>query len=388
MAVASSSLADAGAASAGAAASSSSSLARVGAASPVGAAESVAAPVRAQRGRRTQIALVGLGLAAAAGAVIAMTATRGAEVARDADRASPVAVRAGSPRSASGAGSAAAPPSIAQSPPVVTPPSPHAAAPGRPSSSGGGTIGDLATSPKPAPASGKRPGDATAAKKGSGRAKSSSDLFGDSWGGAVPVESKRPAERAATRLEPPPASKLPGKTAVPRREPPPAKAADPTENQGAARPSSDGPGAGGSGGTPRDGKASDGASTATGAFQTGSGSGSASEPSLDELLGERSTAAPEPKAPRLERTSLSADDFKRGMAAVDARARACFAGTQGLASLRLTVAPSGRVASATVSGMFAGSPVGACVERAVRAAKFPPWDGRPQRFSYSYLLSD
>ena len=30
----------------------------------------------------------------------------------------------------------------------------------------------------------------------------------------------------------------------------------------------------------------------------------------------------------------------------------------------------------------------ACVEAAVKSATFPPWDGRPQSFNYSYMLSD
>jgi hypothetical protein len=119
----------------------------------------------------------------------------------------------------------------------------------------------------------------------------------------------------------------------------------------------------------------------------GSGSGSAQVP-LDQLIGESSSAKPAPVKAKLERTSLSTDDIKRGMAAVARKAQACFAGTQGLAPVRLTVAPSGRVTKATVTGMFAASPTGACVERAVRAARFPPWDGGPQSFNYNYLLAD
>jgi hypothetical protein len=56
--------------------------------------------------------------------------------------------------------------------------------------------------------------------------------------------------------------------------------------------------------------------------------------------------------------------------------------------VRLAVAPSGQVEKAVVTGPFAGTPVGACVERAVRSAAFPTWDGAPQSFNYSYLLSD
>ncbi|HMG21880.1 MAG TPA: hypothetical protein VK607_11200, partial [Kofleriaceae bacterium] len=111
-----------------------------------------------------------------------------------------------------------------------------------------------------------------------------------------------------------------------------------------------------------------------------------SEP-LDPLIGEVG-AKSKLGRPRLDRTSLSADDIKRGMAAVAGEAQRCYAGTQGQALLRLTVAPSGVVQAVTVTGAFAGTPVAGCVERAVRAARFPPWGGRPQSFGYSYLLSD
>jgi hypothetical protein len=85
-------------------------------------------------------------------------------------------------------------------------------------------------------------------------------------------------------------------------------------------------------------------------------------------------------------TGPSRDDVERGMTAVGAEVRACFDGTAGVASVRLSVAPSGRVERVTVSGPFAGTPVGACVERAVRTATFPPWHGAPKSFDYRYLL--
>jgi hypothetical protein len=119
----------------------------------------------------------------------------------------------------------------------------------------------------------------------------------------------------------------------------------------------------------------------------GSGAGSAGDPAFDALLQEAGVHEP-PRKPKLDRTSLSGDDIKRGMTAVEPRARACFAGTAGLASVRLAVAPSGQVQKVTVTGPFAGTAVGACVARAVQAAVFPAWDGAPQSFGYSYLLSE
>jgi predicted Zn finger-like uncharacterized protein len=47
----------------------------------------------------------------------------------------------------------------------------------------------------------------------------------------------------------------------------------------------------------------------------------------------------------------------------------------GMAMVNVVIGKSGRVSSATVSGKFAGTPTGSCVERAVKSASFPPSDG-------------
>lgn len=113
------------------------------------------------------------------------------------------------------------------------------------------------------------------------------------------------------------------------------------------------------------------------------------EPDFNDLLKEAGVDQNKKvEKPKLDKSSLSAGDFKAGMGAVQARAQACYNGTQGTASVKLTVAPSGKVSRAQVTGTFAGTPVAACVEAAVRAASFPPWDGGPQSFNYSYLLSE
>jgi hypothetical protein len=161
----------------------------------------------------------------------------------------------------------------------------------------------------------------------------------------APTKTKGGAKRAGKQLDP-----------NDRPESPPAQAAQP--------------------GPPRVGGATAG---------TGAGS---DEPSFDELAREAGVTPAKPAAPRLARKSLSADDIKRGMTAVAAQAEACFTGTAGLASVRLTVLPSGKVAKVAITGPFAGTPTAACVERAVKSAAFPPWDGGPQSFGYSYLLSE
>jgi hypothetical protein len=114
------------------------------------------------------------------------------------------------------------------------------------------------------------------------------------------------------------------------------------------------------------------------------------EPSFEELLKEANI--PDKKAaddkPKLEKKSLSSADIKKGMSSVAAKAQGCYNGTQGTAAVKLVVDPSGKVSKVSVTGAFAGTPVAACVEKAVKGASFPAWDGGPQSFGYSYLLSE
>jgi hypothetical protein len=115
------------------------------------------------------------------------------------------------------------------------------------------------------------------------------------------------------------------------------------------------------------------------------------DPSLDDLLkeaGDDGQTKKGPAKPVLENKALSAEDFKHGMSAVAAKAQACYKGTQGVAQLKLTVAPSGQVSKVTVNGAFAGKPEADCLTKAVKGATFPPWDGGPQTIGYSYLLSE
>ena len=116
--------------------------------------------------------------------------------------------------------------------------------------------------------------------------------------------------------------------------------------------------------------------------------GGEGEPSFDALLKEAGVGEAKKDKPKLEKKSLSGGDIKSGMSAVAGKAAGCYQGTQGTATVKLTVAPSGQVTKVSVSGVFAGTPVASCVEAAVKSTSFPPWDGGPQSFGYSYLLSE
>jgi len=103
------------------------------------------------------------------------------------------------------------------------------------------------------------------------------------------------------------------------------------------------------------------------------------------------TSSKDAKAQKTKRgpdETLSPDDVKRRMEAIAAEVRACGAGARGTAALRLTVEPSGRASGVAVTGAFAGTPVAACVERAVASLRFPVRDGAPQTFEYSYVFSE
>jgi hypothetical protein len=112
------------------------------------------------------------------------------------------------------------------------------------------------------------------------------------------------------------------------------------------------------------------------------------EPSFDALLKEAGVSEKKPAKPVLDKKSLTGDDFKKGMAAVTPKAKGCYTGAQGTATVKLTIAPSGQVSKVSVGGDFAGKPEASCIQNALRAATFPPWDGGPQTFSYAVLLSD
>jgi hypothetical protein len=80
-------------------------------------------------------------------------------------------------------------------------------------------------------------------------------------------------------------------------------------------------------------------------------------------------------------------DVLNAMRGVQGAVRACAVSTgqTGLANISITFASSGRVTTASVAPPFAGTPVGSCMARAVRAATVPAFT-RPT-FSVSYPFS-
>jgi hypothetical protein len=77
-----------------------------------------------------------------------------------------------------------------------------------------------------------------------------------------------------------------------------------------------------------------------------------------------------------------------GMKSVKAAVQGCFDKHRvpGMASVVVTIARSGKVSRAMVRGVFAETPTGSCIQRAVLSARFPPFRGAPVTFDYPFIL--
>jgi hypothetical protein len=115
--------------------------------------------------------------------------------------------------------------------------------------------------------------------------------------------------------------------------------------------------------------------------------------SLDDLLGEvgsKKTGDDGSKAkstPEVTLVNLSQGDIVTAMKAVQPRVQACANQFKvpGTAMATLSVAKGGRVSSVSVTGNFAGSPTGTCVENAAKSAHFPPCQS--MTFPWPFTLS-
>jgi predicted Zn finger-like uncharacterized protein len=87
----------------------------------------------------------------------------------------------------------------------------------------------------------------------------------------------------------------------------------------------------------------------------------------------------DPSARRADSSSgpLTKSAVVAGMNSVRPKVADCYGQFKvpGMAMVNVVIGKSGRVSSATVSGKFAGTPTGTCVEKAVKSAVFPPSDG-------------
>jgi predicted Zn finger-like uncharacterized protein len=108
--------------------------------------------------------------------------------------------------------------------------------------------------------------------------------------------------------------------------------------------------------------------------------------SLDDLLAGASNARPTtPTASVAAETTkslgpLTKTDIVKGMMSVTPKAKACYDRYKvpGTAMTKIKIGASGKVDVATVTGKFAGTPTGDCVETAVKSVKFKPSDSGMQ----------
>src|SRR5450755_5147340 len=92
---------------------------------------------------------------------------------------------------------------------------------------------------------------------------------------------------------------------------------------------------------------------------------------LEAIPGRTLGATPQNQSPLTKQAVAS------GMDAIKAQVQACHSRFTpfGTATVKMRIESDGSVSSATVTGVFADSPTGACIERAVKLARFPPSQG-------------
>jgi hypothetical protein len=119
---------------------------------------------------------------------------------------------------------------------------------------------------------------------------------------------------------------------------------------------------------------------------------------LDGALGSKPKATPRPRdeeeapsrrsapAAAASLPALEKGDIVRAMMAINGKIKDCYNQYKvpGTAMVNIKLARGGRVSDASVSGKFAGTPTGTCVESAVKSAKFPPTEA--QGFAYPFPL--
>jgi hypothetical protein len=114
--------------------------------------------------------------------------------------------------------------------------------------------------------------------------------------------------------------------------------------------------------------------------------------SLDDLLGEvgskKGGGEDRPTAPAaVKLITLTQSDIVNAMKGVQPKVQACANQFKvpGTAMANIGVATGGKVNTASVTGKFAGTPTGSCVEAAAKSAKFPPCQS--MTFPWPFTLS-
>jgi predicted Zn finger-like uncharacterized protein len=133
------------------------------------------------------------------------------------------------------------------------------------------------------------------------------------------------------------------------------------------------------------------ASAATGSSSGAKPSGRRGGKSLDDLLGQvgskKSGGGEEAPKPAVKLVTLTQRDIVTAMKGVQPKVQACANQFKvpGTAMATISVASGGKVSLAKVTGKFAGTPTGSCVEAAAKSARFPAC--QPMNFPWPFTLS-
>jgi len=85
---------------------------------------------------------------------------------------------------------------------------------------------------------------------------------------------------------------------------------------------------------------------------------------------------------------LNTSQIKTAMKDVSEQTQACFDayGIQGMATFKMIIAGSGKLAKSEQSGDFEGTPTGICLDKAIKAAKFPKSKKKATPITYPIVL--
>jgi predicted Zn finger-like uncharacterized protein len=85
--------------------------------------------------------------------------------------------------------------------------------------------------------------------------------------------------------------------------------------------------------------------------------------------------------------NLTTSQIRSGMGKVRGRVKGCFNkyGIHGKVKVRITVGCNGRVKGASAKGSHSGTPLGRCIQNAVRRAKFPKFKKKSRSFTYPFI---
>jgi len=117
---------------------------------------------------------------------------------------------------------------------------------------------------------------------------------------------------------------------------------------------------------------------------------------IDGAVGSKKASRPKPSRSSAAAASsdsnlpetLSRAQIQGGMRGIKGKVQGCYDRYKvpGMANVQVKIGRNGRVNSARVVGMFAGTPTGACVQAASRSASFPRFKGAPITITYPFIL--